>query len=638
MLALLITMLFFGLVSGSEAASVRGYVSRACGYDLDFDGVLGEAADCGLCDASGGSDEDIDGNSVADRQVYVDCDSGVDDVNCGAYDDTCATVNYAMAGTNSNFTYYIRTPDATQIQAICFKGTCDNESVTIAQSGAVGYYTRTASGSEKRDFQFPRYPLIISGWDADDDGSYPPYDTDDTSVMDGNTSGDTAWAITNISGGSRLEFAHFKAQDYALDCPTDSPYGGFAKSMVGGLVNHLYYHDIKLENILKECHANGFDHVFYGFGSGTAFSYLAFINIDVLNWASWFWRGASDNSGPIRFQNLTLISKGPLGEPVAGSYMQAFKMWGETTGIEILDSVLNANVSNWAPCDGSVVIPECYATSAVAFTQCTQDILVRNNYFLDWKSNLSVQPDGGASFCQTRNIDDVVFDGNEVRVTYDPWVYGDTGINVISGDVVGTSDITIVNNILSSAVGWQFCMELDSGCSTGCTVGGVLTVVNNTCVLDANYGFGAIILGDPQYDEVDVQQQNVVLKNNVVTGLGSGDIAMQFEYLPSNYQGDNNAYDALCTAAGNCFKKPDTSRVSLADWRTYVSDEANSVECDPTFVSSTDFHLQSGDTCAKDAGTDASAITTVDYDSQLRPAGAAWDIGADEYLACHGGS
>ncbi len=36
---------------------------------------------------------------------------------------------------------------------------------------------------------------MLVGWDADNDGQYPPYDTDDTAVLDGNVSGNTARAI-----------------------------------------------------------------------------------------------------------------------------------------------------------------------------------------------------------------------------------------------------------------------------------------------------------------------------------------------------------------------------------------------------------------------------------------------------------
>ena len=51
-----------------------------------------------------------------------------------------------------------------------------------------------------------------------------------------------------------------------------------------------------------------------------------------------------------------------------------------------------------------------------------------------------------------------------------------------------------------------------------------------------------------------------------------------------------------------------------------------------SFVNATgkDFHLQPTDTSAKDAGTDLSVTFNTDIDGQPRPAGPAWDIGADE--------
>ncbi|MHC4081641.1 MAG: right-handed parallel beta-helix repeat-containing protein, partial [Planctomycetota bacterium] len=61
-----------------------------------------------------------------------------------------------------------------------------------------------------------------------------------------------------------------------------------------------------------------------------------------------------------------------------------------------------------------------------------------------------------------------------------------------------------------------------------------------------------------------------------------------------------------------------------------TSADATELSVDPLFVSAADRHLQSSSP-AKDAGTDGSAATTVDFDGQTRPRDAGWDMGYDEY-------
>ncbi|MEO1366524.1 MAG: hypothetical protein AAFX50_05070, partial [Acidobacteriota bacterium] len=45
-----------------------GYQPRACGFDLDDDGVIGEPEDCRVCD---GATSDPDGDGVDEDLVYV---------------------------------------------------------------------------------------------------------------------------------------------------------------------------------------------------------------------------------------------------------------------------------------------------------------------------------------------------------------------------------------------------------------------------------------------------------------------------------------------------------------------------------------------------------------------------------------
>src|SRR6516162_4551865 len=78
----------FGVATFAAAAPLlaqtAGYAARPSGFDLNFNGVVGEAgtADQNVCNGIGNetstTGKDIDGNGVADRQVYVDLTGGSD--------------------------------------------------------------------------------------------------------------------------------------------------------------------------------------------------------------------------------------------------------------------------------------------------------------------------------------------------------------------------------------------------------------------------------------------------------------------------------------------------------------------------------------------------------------------------------
>ena len=112
------------------AAEPRGYTARPCGFDMDRNGVIGEPADRLVGD---GVTADPDGDGPADGAEDIVVISGV-----------------------------------------------FSEALTIKDNGVPGYYVRD-------NFQFPSNPLMIIGWDKDQDGEYPPYDADDVAVLDGNT-------------------------------------------------------------------------------------------------------------------------------------------------------------------------------------------------------------------------------------------------------------------------------------------------------------------------------------------------------------------------------------------------------------------------------------------------------------------
>src|SRR5262249_50795979 len=158
---------------------------------------------------------------VTDVQNYVDADSGSDAGN-GSPAHPFRTIEHALAT--------LPIPAAAQIEAVCFAGIFNSVRLVPPHSGAAGAVTIPPSGSQDYSFELPRYPLVISGWDRNDNGQYPPYDTSDVAVLDGNSAGDTALAIANDLGASNLEVAHFSARDYGVGaaCDDSVPHGFMA--------------------------------------------------------------------------------------------------------------------------------------------------------------------------------------------------------------------------------------------------------------------------------------------------------------------------------------------------------------------------------------------------------------------------
>jgi hypothetical protein len=592
------------VVTPDAAHAARGYTSRACGFDMNRNGVIGESADCQVCD---GVTTDVDGNGVADVLKYVDCQNGSDTAGNGAPNSPFKTIQGAMDA--------LAAPSTNQIQAVCFKGTC-SETVLPTQSGAAGAYTRSKSGSEDRTFDYPRYPLILAGWDVNRNGVYPPHDAAEVALLDGNVSANLTYAINNNTSVSRsnLEIAHFTARDYNMNCADP---GGFMHA--GSRAARLYVHDMRLAEISAGCFVSSGRIVFYLFGAP---DFLAVENLEMANFGSFFVRGVgtaagSPDAGPWRFKNLTLKAKPANNDTVTG-----FKFWGYLTGVEILDSILDSQVGSAWTCSG------CPSNStAIHPAQCSRNVTARNNLLLNWAGGFGVQPNA-VGYCDNpgRSMTNIVFDRNEVRITTNPWPYGHFGIQVERGPTINNTveNLTISNNMITSSAGYSGCIWSNAGNNGGVNAG-VVNIVGNTCsgsvVQWYQLSIGDITGSGPAYP-----QQNYVVKDNIIQGGGTN---VWTRYAPGNITLDGNKYDP----AGN-FVWAAAGPTSFTTWKTTAQEGNTSASCRATFVDAAagNFHLAATDTCAKDGGTDASAVSSVDIDQQTRPYGVAWDSGADEHI------
>ena len=564
------------------AAEPRGYTARPCGFDMNRNGVIGEAADAHVGD---GVTADPDGDGVNEDILYVDGDTGSDTTGDGSAARPYKTVQKALNRCDG--------PGDGAEDIICIAGTFQEE-LTLTQSGVAGYYIRD-------NFQFPDNPTMLIGWDKDNDGEYPPYDTDDTAIIDGDVDGNLLkLAISNDDNSkSYIEIAHLTVQNYGYF--GDGAYGAI-QFCGSGTISHFYVHDVEFRAINKGIPFKG-SAIAWSFWCGN-FTHMGMINVLLDEFASFAVRGApGGTSGHYRWQNLTMNFNAADGESATG-----WKLWNVHSDVEILDSVINGCPNDWEYGSGGS------GPGAIAVCQCSQDWVIRNNEFNDLARAVTLQGDAGPSACQSRTVDDILIDRNIIRNTVD-WQYLPHPIYIQGGELTTatTADATVTNNFISSIHGWDSGIYCEAGNNAGAQPGSV-TIVGNTIYGPFETGWqGQGISIKPSYT---YKQQNFVIKNNIIANVGDGD-NIGLTYAPSNFVANGNLYDddGEYVWDGN-------NLATLAAWRTATGQDANSSEGDPDFIDAAngDLHLDPNDTVAVGASVDISGITDHDIDSDMRDA------------------
>lgn len=332
-----------------------GYEGRTCGFDMDDDGRVGENGtqkfcqggindderclvdsdcpgstcantgstnndDCNVCD---GNTTNVDGVAGDENQIYVDCNSG-SDANSGTSGSPFRTLGRAFTE--------VATDDGDSVQdIICFKSTCSLQNgsgvnaLSHNVSGVSGTSTRSKRGDDAYSYSYATKPVMLVGWDFDNDGSYPPIDIEaEPPIIDGcsqnggcaaGTGSGTTYALAFDSAGSDLiEFAHFKVQNYGEGCALGQQCGVFHADQSDSTFNYL--HDLDL-NYIGYNSADGGDTSNQG-----VFRYFAILSTNLAIENNWI---HNHDTYPLR-------------SPGSGAYSQYFRFKNNTISHPQVDS------------------------------------------------------------------------------------------------------------------------------------------------------------------------------------------------------------------------------------------------------------------------------------------------------------
>ena len=540
----------------------RGYFERACGFDLDDDGIVGEKEDCRLCD---GRTRDPDGDGIDEDLIYVDCLQGLDSETCGTASSPCRSIAYA----------WTERADGAEDGAediVCFAGVCSPEGLSPDFGGVAGVKTLPQSGRQARSFELPSDPAMLVGWDRDRDRSYPPMDPDDVAVLDGGGDGVPGGGLSRpfvlTGAASRFEMAHFSVKDYGRF--SDIEESGFVRFVHRGgtRADHFYFHDLKLAGINQDQPAQSHRIVFNFFTGGTSYHHISFSNLDIRNVGGFMTRGAGPylpmpearggDDGPYRFERLSVTAHGCDDDDETcrkrgGSAFIGWKLWGYLAGVEILDSVFDANLGAWNPKQGGNG-----GAVLVSATQCSRDWTVAGNAVYDFKVGFRARG-GYTTYCGyddrdpprqvPRTTSGVLFAENYFLNRYAGWHHGDWLVHLDGSQDAGRAlaDVTVRDNLLISTDGFDACFRLDVGHAGEPDGGeapfyhpGRILVADNICIAAPRSDGRSVGIDIGRRHAPAFMQQRITLQRNLFLGLGKSDLNLRTHYRPSELVMEDN--------------------------------------------------------------------------------------------------
>ena len=652
-----------------ELLNARGYKARDCSFDLNGDLVKGGSGDCNICNAELVNNTIRARNQVSNReQIYVDCNNGEDRAGCGKEGaEPCKSINYV-------YEYYRDgKDDPNKANTICFTGLCkDVVRQKLPLPDIKDEFNKPKRGNEVFDFQYPKNPTILSGWDLNGNSVYPP--ADDNSVIDGNNGRDQYAFDLSGNANNHLELAHFKIQNYAdantdvyLD-PDDKLRGLFR--MTGGKsgrqsCSHRYIHDIEISKVNLDFNSDGSfsgtktedqRRVFNFMSSNCQHKYTAIENITCIDCGGYLMRGGwstiDDEKGPVRVKNITYRGWGTSTSGPTG-----IKFWS-AKNVEIINNIMDSGVSASMGKPGFNVNASASSSTAIFPSACVKNFYAINNEIRNFIRSFKVTTTN-KSGCKTSS-DNLVFKRN---ISTNDYAYknnfGGPGHSCFyitpkqgkdqdwlqSQSAHYVEDLLFVGNVCSSNKGFLSCIfDTDANRYAAYPDPGTNKYINNTCHVSGGIHYGMITIGgfinipsNGKNPDLDPENYNsrYIIKNNILSGGSSDELAISVYSRIKNrlrtWDVDSNVF-----FNGARFQWGDGNFLDASDWRARANSDKNSSFCSPKYqsVSGLDFHLKigpDGDSCARNKGTSSvSQFFTLDIDREEYGFDGSWNVGADE--------